>query len=299
MTFLTRTAASQPEILRAAQKDEQVTDKLSDLIADVTYNLGGNRRRLRARKWREVIGNALYYGMTTIAGFQTLGEEYTGIVQIDHARANVPSKFLRLSLVLFSCGGELLLLDLLRRLEDYLKLGRDVHHLTPEAQALLLSYISAIRALIPYIHKLHKGLFYLEGNYYHIAKRLTGINYLMVRPWLKAGVSRYSFRVLGAISLLYLLLISFHRSSIWWKQKTPTQKLSTQVSERGSSDSSTKLRCVLCLEDAKSKSVTPCGHFFCWNCIFEWVQTQQICPVCREKVLPSRIVLLHNYDAQL
>jgi peroxin-10 len=293
------TRAGQAEILRAAQKDEQVTDRLSDLVSDVTYMFAGNRRWLQSRKLREALASFLYYGFTTVPGFQTLGEEYTGMIQIDKTNKNVPDKLLRILMVILNCGGEVLLFDLLSRLEQHLKLSLSVTQLRPEIQPKLLSYVGVMKDLIPYLHRLHKGIFYHNGNYYHIAKRLTGIKYILVRQWLKAEVSHSGFKILGVISLLYLLLLAVRTCVSWLKLRHASADILAlrDVELKAPAASSTRLRCALCLETRKNTSVTPCGHLFCWNCILEWVQTQQICPLCRERVMPSRVVLLQNYDS--
>jgi peroxin-10 len=220
------------------------------------------------------------------------------MIQIDKAKRNVPSKLLRISMIMLNCGGEILLLHFLSRLEKHLKLPSGITQLRPEIQTKLLSYIGVIKVLIPYIYRLHKGIFYFNGNYYHIAKRLTGIKYIMVRQWLKAEISHSGFKILGVISLLYILLLAVHTCVTWWKLRhTSADMFALQEAElKTSVMCSSKERCALCLEDRKHTAVTTCGHLFCWNCILEWLQTQQICPLCRERVLPSRVVLLQNYE---
>jgi peroxin-10 len=291
--------AGQAEIFRAAQKDEQVTDRLSDLVFDVGHMFVGNRRWLKSENLRETIASVLYYGFTTVPGFQTLGEEYTGIIQINKANKNVPDKFLRIVMVIFSCVGEVVFRNLLRKLEEHLKLSSNVTQLRPEIRSKLLFYAGVMKDLIPYLHRLHKGIFYLDGNYYHISKRFTGVKYILVRQWLKAEVSHSGFKILGVISLLYLLLLAVHTCVSRLKLQPASGDIlavrDVELTEPETMGS--QLRCTLCLETRKNTSVTPCGHLFCWNCILEWVQTQQICPLCRERVMPSRVVLLQNYDS--
>ena len=43
--------------------------------------------------------------------------------------------------------------------------------------------------------------------------------------------------------------------------------------------------CVICMNDnIKNKCLTPCGHKFCYECLFEWFYTKTDCPLCRLKL---------------
>ena len=44
-------------------------------------------------------------------------------------------------------------------------------------------------------------------------------------------------------------------------------------------------KCCICLDNKSTLfSVIPCRHEFCDSCIFEWLEKNQTCPLCRCKV---------------
>ena len=53
-------------------------------------------------------------------------------------------------------------------------------------------------------------------------------------------------------------------------------------------------KCTLCLEPFKDPSVTTCGHVFCWSCVQDWVKEKAECPLCRQSVLPQKILPLRG-----
>lgn len=53
--------------------------------------------------------------------------------------------------------------------------------------------------------------------------------------------------------------------------------------------------CSLCGEDRKNTAATPCGHLYCWECIYKCIKFSPYCPTCRESLISSRIVYLQNY----
>lgn len=44
--------------------------------------------------------------------------------------------------------------------------------------------------------------------------------------------------------------------------------------QRTQSSSPRAAHCILCLEERRHSTSTPCGHLFCWECITEWCNTK-------------------------
>lgn len=82
--------ASQAEILRAHQRDSDFVSQMSETVVDLLhrYNLYRNFSRFIKS---DLPAKLLYFMVTTGFGNQTLGEEYTGIVQANLLQKKVPS----------------------------------------------------------------------------------------------------------------------------------------------------------------------------------------------------------------
>ncbi|KZV37224.1 Peroxisome biogenesis factor 10 [Dorcoceras hygrometricum] len=74
--------AAQPEIMRAAEKDDQYASFVHDACRDAFRHLFGTRVAVAYQNETKLFGQALYYLLTTGAGKQTLGEEYCDITQV-------------------------------------------------------------------------------------------------------------------------------------------------------------------------------------------------------------------------
>lgn len=53
-------------------------------------------------------------------------------------------------------------------------------------------------------------------------------------------------------------------------------------------------KCTLCLEPFRDPSVTTCGHVFCWTCIQDWIKEKAECPLCRQAILPQKVLPLRS-----
>ena len=53
-------------------------------------------------------------------------------------------------------------------------------------------------------------------------------------------------------------------------------------------------KCTLCLEQMKDPAATTCGHVFCWRCICDWCREKPECPLCRQSVGVSHVLLLRG-----
>ncbi|XP_039145266.1 peroxisome biogenesis factor 10 [Dioscorea cayenensis subsp. rotundata] len=74
--------AAQPEIMRAAEKDDHYASYVHDACRDAIRHLFGTRAAVAYQSEIKLLGQALYYMLTTGSGQQTLGEEYCDISQV-------------------------------------------------------------------------------------------------------------------------------------------------------------------------------------------------------------------------
>ena len=84
----------------------------------------------------------------------------------------------------------------LRKIFDWLerKLRSHDSQIPIETREFLLRCIPILRKSVLYIHRLHLAFFYLRGIFYHIAKRVAGVQYVSI----------------GFRSIMCIMIILFH-----------------------------------------------------------------------------------------
>ena len=290
---LTLSAAAPAQICRAAQKDQLYQQQLYSQISELIKAVKGVSFLLRRQRELQVVCRILYLSLTTLSSNQTLGEEYCSLL-LSSSPSGTPPSFLRnFSFLLIESIGPYIL-DQILSLFSRTTLVEVVTELDISPALCCL-----IKVLFSSTDSIKLGLFYAESTYYQISKRLLQMRYL----WIHANSQKLpltlstTFRMISLlfISQLIIRLVTQYRNEystllaelIDLKQNSATDV--TNSPDKGGS-------CVLCLEQIRSPSLTPCGHLFCWVCIHSACNSKGECPCCKFSFSPSRIILLQNYS---
>ena len=78
------------------------------------------------------------------------------------------------------------------------------------------------------------------------------------------------------------------------ERRTEIQRKIDSITERITST----MLCPVCYDDITNKSVTPCGHAFCFKCIHVWINLNSHCPMCKA-ILTQRDVLVIDRERRL
>ncbi|KAH8349976.1 hypothetical protein KR084_010706 [Drosophila pseudotakahashii] len=291
--------ARQPEIVRSVQKDARYTNELAEDFSDV-LRLTGPRNWIKYNQMCRLLAELSYHGFAAANSLQTLGEEYTGIIQVDGNYKQIPSRLLQLIAIVLEFGGDSFFQRLLQKLDTYVANHEEIR---AEAKPQLKKIIQRLRHSPSYVKALHKSLFYLDASKYQLSKRTTGINYVLIRHWLQPEFSLYGYKILGVITFLQVSVsLAISGWDAWREHKRQQLEQIRQVGKKflqqGSSEKDVDPdapQCILCLEPRSNSSLTPCGHIFCWSCLLEWLEERDECPLCRESLKKSQVIPLQNF----
>ncbi|KAJ7395503.1 hypothetical protein BTVI_153659 [Pitangus sulphuratus] len=134
-------------------------------------------------------------------GYQTLGEEYVSIIQVDPTKKKVPSLLRRAAFVSLHTVVPYCLEKALLHLEHELQeeaeesrsgpapalpgrtflrrcIRRQLGQLREQQRRRACQVVYVLKQCIPLLHRLHLALFYIHGTFYHLSKRVAGISYV-------------------------------------------------------------------------------------------------------------------------
>eukprot|EP00388_Colpodella_angusta_P014587 GDKJ01036465.1.p1 GENE.GDKJ01036465.1~~GDKJ01036465.1.p1 ORF type:complete len:339 (+),score=13.90 GDKJ01036465.1:46-1062(+) len=322
----------QVDLIRANQRDEFFVDLLQKKIIQSLSHILGPDIVLKYITEIQMVGDSLYFFLTTSERGRTLGEEYINSVPVVQGRSSISASRRITSIIL-------------RSLPLYTFSKLYMSRYIREKHKTLHKFLGTLNdVVIPCIFKIHFTFFFLFGGPMRLAERISGINFRFLSPtdrpkrsrhWVLATIlmihicfALYSNRnrllSQGARDALFELKNYFanffpstatsstSRAAVPLNRPPPKRtgifssffpfdvfsSSKTQNSKVQSiSHGVYNVECQICRCEAQHPSCGPCGHVMCWECLAEWVVFHSSCPMCRTPCLPQQLIRVHHYDA--
>lgn len=303
--------------MQAHQKDEYIESILTSKLLDVVKSIKGQFFANLYPQEISIAAKLLYLSLTSLSSKRTLGEEYVDLIYVNRRGNGLVKKYKRLIFVLsYSIVPYLLSRVFKRVFKNYIEHTDDTKE-TPFLKKYLANV--SFKDFLNNILSLNLILFYFQGRYYNISKRLFGLRYAIGHKVDQnerqfRETSSKSYRILGGILLLQSIskVIPIFANMIKSYTKplddgtvtTSNNEISgvpldSSIRHVDLSDpaqmpfiNESSRKCILCLTEMKDPSCAPCGHIFCWNCIINWCKERSECPLCRQKCLKQSILPL-------
>ncbi|KAM0253968.1 hypothetical protein ACHAQJ_007037 [Trichoderma viride] len=211
--------ATAPDIVRSHQKDAYFTGHLANSFTDLHRRLFGARSAHSLAPELRTFAALLYFSLTTLPGNRTLGEEYCDLVQVDSASAlALPGLQTRAAYI----GGTILLPYLASRILPNLRarvrqfLDRRLATLRQQGKSktrqariceYLSTHLSSVTSAAP-LQAVVLALFYFNGTYYELTKRLLSLRYVFTRT-VPDSPDRGGYELLGVLLVIQMGVQAF------------------------------------------------------------------------------------------
>lgn len=295
--------------VQAYQKDEQVISIFSSKVEKVLSLLKGQLFLNVHQNDILVIVKVIYLYLTTFRNKKTLGEEYTNLLLINRKGDNFVKKYKRIGFILSYLIGPFILKKLKKKI--FMSSSNEEED-DDNNQISNNSFTNNLLQNLDRISNLHFILFYFNGAYYEIYRRIWGLRYAYANKVdnnllkLKKENNR-NYLLLGYILSLQATikcvssLLSTYNSYIDTNKKK--NNMNGYIPENQTIDLSDDKQlpfipldsrnCILCLNPMVDPSCAPCGHLYCWKCLLDWCKEKEECPLCRrscklQEALPIR-----------
>lgn len=206
--------AAAPDIVRAHQKDAYFTGHLANTFTELHRRIFGARATHAIAPELRSVAGLVYFCLTTLPGNRTLGEEYCDLVQINSGEnGKLPSLQTRSAYIAGSIllpylvsrslpGIRSRLRKLVERRVDSLKSQGRANTREARIWYYVSRHLSSLTSAAP-VQAVTLALFYFNGTYYELTKRLLSLRYVFTRE-VPDTPDRAGYEVLGVLLVIQL-----------------------------------------------------------------------------------------------